>query len=677
MSVDIAENPALGVPAEIAATRDPRTIFTYYFGITAAKESLPLNEFKLVLVGRGGVGKTSLVHRLASGTYTEFESTPGVQITQWSLPIGAEIIRAHVWDFGGQEILHGTHRFFMTARALYLVLISGREGTEDRDAEYWLSQVRSLAGDAPIIVLLHKCDEFRFELRTAELRKRYGDGLLFVETDSKTGKGIDRLEREIRRLAGSLPRLRDAWPVAWWRVKEELPRQKKNWLTFDEFRKFAADRGVRDAGTQESLAESLNALGLMLSYAEDDTLRRFGVLNPQWVTQGIYTMLTAPSLRLKGGVFSLQSFRAILPAAEYPAELHPYLLKLMLRFQLCHPLDEQVDSYLIPELLTKEEPGDVGDFPTERSLGFVYRYDVLPEGLLPRFIVNTYVLHRKSGAVWRTGVVLERRDARAVVRGDFHGATVTIRLSGDSDEHRELLGIIREHFDRIHATYKKLGVTEWVPVPNHPETLVSHERLILHELDRRATITETVGNQLVDLSVEDLLKGADIAGASRLGERESILTAIPLFISYVHEDLRYYDEFRVALKLYERRDEVKIWSDRELVAGDRWDEEISSRIDETSIFVLLLSIHYLASEYAENELQRARRAKASIVPIVVGPCSYAKYIGDLQVVLPNDKPVKEHRTRDKAWVEVTRQLDRVIERIRGKLDDDATRSTDD
>ncbi len=59
-------------------------------------------------------------------------------------------VHAHIWDFGGQEIMHGTHRLFMTERALYVVVISGREGTEDHDAEYWLSLVRSSPATFPL-----------------------------------------------------------------------------------------------------------------------------------------------------------------------------------------------------------------------------------------------------------------------------------------------------------------------------------------------------------------------------------------------------------------------------------------------------------------------------------------------------------------------------------------------
>ena len=83
---------------------------------------------KLIILGRGGVGKTSLVNRLVHGTFDPASAkTQGIQITQWPVSVDDETVRLHVWDFGGQEIMHATHQFFLTERSLYFVVLSGRE----------------------------------------------------------------------------------------------------------------------------------------------------------------------------------------------------------------------------------------------------------------------------------------------------------------------------------------------------------------------------------------------------------------------------------------------------------------------------------------------------------------------------------------------------------------------
>jgi internalin A len=668
----------LGIPKEIIQEADARRILDYYFRIKGPEsQQQPLNEFKLILVGRGGVGKTTLVHRLTTNKYKEFKRTPGINITKWPVQIDGDQVQAHIWDFGGQEIMHGTHRFFMTERALYLVLISGREGTEDHDAEYWLSLVRSFAGNVPIIILLNKWDDYQFELNRQLLKEKYGKNLVFVETDSRSGTGMSQLHERICQLAKRLPGLKAAWPSEWRQIKEALPRKKKSWLTFDDFREFCTKQGIDQPKDQEALADSLHHLGLMLSYRKDEALRDFGVLNPQWVTKGIYQILNSPQLRKAQGKFTPKAFADVLPGKSYPKAVHPYLLALMRKFQLCHPLDDKGEKYLIPELLTKEEPNLDTEFPPDKCLGFEYRYDtVLPEGLLPRFIVETYFL-REPKLVWRTGAVLERANCRALVRGDIQGRQVVIRVTGVGNGQRELLGIIREHFERIHRSFEKLPVTELVPIPKSPQITVPYEELLAYERagdDEYKVVIERVP---IKFSVAELLDGVDLPGSRHVVRRDSMLQDsifdfwdLPsVFISYAHEDERFRDELRGALTPYERSSVLEVWDDTCMLAGQKWEDEILAKLEKADIVVLLLSNDFIGSDYSyQKEMQIAReRDKAgecAIVPIVVRACRFDRLeLGQLQAILPNGKPIKQNKDRDAAWLEVTKQLDRVIARF--------------
>jgi internalin A len=666
-------NPDLGLPSETVNKHNARNILDFYFRVVSADRQ-PLNEFKLILVGRGGVGKTTLVHRLVTDNYKEFTRTPGIKITKWPVQVNGDNVQAHVWDFGGQEIMHGTHRFFMTERALYLVFISGREGTEDHDAEYWLSMVRSFAGNVPIIVLLNKWDDYGFELNRELLREKYGSNLVFVETDSLTGTGIQQLREKICQLAGKLPGLKAAWPAEWRRIKEELPAKKKSWLTFEDFREFCAQQGISKANDQEALAESLHDLGLMLSFRRDEALRDFGVLNPQWITKGIYEILNSRILKDALGEFTADTFAEVLPKTSYPPALHPFLLALMRKFRLCHPLDDKGEKYLTPELLTKEAPNLEAEFPPEKCLGFVYRYDsVLPEGLLPRFIVETYV-HRQPELVWRTGVVLQKANCRALVRGDVQGRQVTIRVAGVTQGQRELLGIIREHFERIHRSFEKLPVTELVPVPAHPEVIVPYQELLAYEAAGDDEYKVVIDKLPTKLSVTALLDGVDIPGVRRPADRLIPFerARIPsrdsnsLFISYAREDELFRDELRGALTAYERKGELTAWDDTCIVAGQRWETELLEKLERADIVVLLLSNDFIRSEYCySKEMKRAVERDAAgqcaIVPVVVRACAFEKLdLGKIQAIVPNGKPIKQHKDRDAAWLKVTNELDRVM-----------------
>ena len=70
------------------------------------------------------------------------------------------IFYMNVWDFGGQEIMHATHKFFMTKRSIYVLVINPRieDNHGDSDLEYWIKLIKSYAAQVPIIVVINKCE---------------------------------------------------------------------------------------------------------------------------------------------------------------------------------------------------------------------------------------------------------------------------------------------------------------------------------------------------------------------------------------------------------------------------------------------------------------------------------------------------------------------------------------
>jgi hypothetical protein len=98
--------------------------------------------------------------------------------------------------------------------------------------------------------------------------------------------------------------------------------------------------------------------------------------------------------------------------------------------------------------------------------------------------------------------------------------------------------------------------------------------------------------------------------------------------------------------------------------------EILRNLEHASIIVLLLSNDFIRSDYCmQNEMQRAIERDAAgecaIVPIVVRACQFAKLeLGKIQAILPKGKPIRQHKDRDAAWLEVTKQLDRVIAKLK-------------
>jgi internalin A len=670
-------NPGLGIPAEVLGSKwaekrkdrvrpaQARDILEYYF--RTKKTERPLNEAKLILVGRGAFGKTSLAKRLIFDKFDSNEQkTQGINIDPWEVPIGGEKIRLNVWDFGGQEIMHATHQFFMTERSLYLLVLNGREGGEDTEAEYWLKLIASFGGNSPVIIVLTKISEHPFDLNRSALQKKYPNIKDFVRTDSGDRTGIEQLKASIFKATSDLDDLRVNFPAEWFAVKDLLASAKQNYMPFEQYRRLCDENGVTDEKDQELLARYLNQLGIVLNYKDDPRLKDTHVLNPHWVTEGIYTILNSRKLEASNGEIRLEEISGIVPEKDYPSNIVRFIFDLMKKFELCFSFPDNEFHYLIPELLPKNEPDDIASFDLEKNLNFQFHYTVLPEGLLPRFITRTH--HLSEGEPrWRSGVILQFEDCRALVKADGVEKNVIISVAGENAEsRRRLLAVIRADLEGIHRDIKNLDPEERVPLPGLPDDIVLYEDLLVMEKEGQKDIYKVVGGKGTRFKVADLLSGVDLPGQ----QKDKPSGALNLFYSYSHKDDSLRGELETHLKLLQRNGTIRGWSDLEIGAGENWEDEIMKELERADIVLLLISSDFIASDFCyERELGRAlerhKNGEAIAIPIIVRDCSWKKAdFSGLQVLPKGGEAVNIWPNKDTAWRSVAEEIEKAADRFR-------------
>lgn len=620
------------------------------------------------------MGKTSLVNRLIHKKFNSNSlKTEGIQITQWPLRLNEiEDIKLNVWDFGGQEIMHSTHQFFLTERSLYVLVLNGRQGHEDADAEYWLELIQSFGGDSPVIVVLNKVKEHTFDVNRRALQQKFPAIREFIQTDCETEQGIAQLQIAIERETDHLEHLRDPFPASWFEIKKRLSNISENYISFEKYRDICKQEGETDFSAQDSLAVHLHHLGIALNYKDDSRLRDTNILNPHWVTNGIYALLNAHEVTTTKGELELACLTKILDSQDYPDERHGFLLELMRKFELCFRFQEDENRYLIPDLLDKQQPAEADNFELEACLNFRYEYPILPEGLLPRFIVRTYVLSEQA-LRWRTGVILAFEGNQALVKADTQDRSVTISINGPLDSRRRLLAVIRSDFERIHTSYK-FKPKELVPVPGYPTVTVSYKGLLTREKKGRQTFEVELGDDdLLDLNVQDLLKGVDLEGSRQpLTDMNRDTQALQLFYSYSHKDEALRDELDIHLKLLQRQGLIQPWHDRRIIAGEEWGKEIDDNLNRADIILLLISADFIASDYCyEIEVKRAMERheskEAQVIPIVLRPADWSGTPFRKLQGLPTDaEPVTLWSNRDEAWLNVETGIKRAIEAINTK-----------
>ena len=455
--LELSGNP-LQIPLELLEQKNkPAEIIDYYLNKIFPSKTKFLNEAKLIIVGQGEVGKTSLVKRLLDNHYNDNEtSTGGINIRRWILDIIDREIRLNIWDFGGQEIMHATHQFFLTKRSLYILVLDARKGEQDSKLEYWLKLIQSYGGDAPIIVVVNKIDEHILDLDQRGLLAKYPSIVGFSKVSCKTNIGIDELKEMIKTEASKLEHLTTEWLANEFTIKTQLEESDADYILYEQYVSMCKDVGIQGERQQRDLIKYLHDLGIVLNYQDDPRLEETNILNPEWVTNGVYKIINSELLAKNNGILEKDMLSEILDHNRYPREKHMFIIDMMRKFELCFSYEGQRDQrFLIPDLLPKERPSIKWD--ESIGLAFQYHYDVLPASVISRFIVrmNEYVEIDKA---WRSGVVLKDENNQALVRADFVERKVFIWVIGNKSTQRSFLGIVRFHFKNIHNSIAKITI---------------------------------------------------------------------------------------------------------------------------------------------------------------------------------------------------------------------------
>ena len=451
----------------------PQDVILKWFESLKTDDTVPLQEVKVVFLGDGEAGKTHTIARLLNDggdpKSEDFDdkATPGIVIKDKHYTLDGKDVNVHYWDFGGQEILHSMHRMFLTERTLYVVLINARDDTQDDRARYWLHNIRSFAKDAPVLLVLNKIDQNpNASINETELRELYGGLRRVVRLSARDYSPVqfnaaltDALMEEIRAL-GTIGTL---WPAPWARLKQGLQTMKTNFIKGAEYKRMCADSGVDS--NQKELLHWFNDLGVSFCYQGSRRLENYVILRPDWITNGIYTLLFNKSEETVNGVIPMRviydmldpqsgsTYRRVMDTA-YDVEETEYVLEVMRKFNLSYPVSSQAE--FIPALCQRDSMPIAKVYANDPdSLEFRMTYAYLPDNVIHRLMVQMRQDLQLSD-VWRTGALFCQpgTSLSAVVKSE--GDVLRIFVRSDNPMHRPntYLCILKENIDRINRDMK-------------------------------------------------------------------------------------------------------------------------------------------------------------------------------------------------------------------------------
>ena len=468
-------------------------------------------ELKLFVLGNGGVGKTQLSRRLRNLRYDpQVPTTHGIELNVLQTTVNLENFQGPVslnlWDFGGQDIYHGSHTLFLHGQAIFCILWTPPEqaanlpkDSAQRPLAYWLDYLRAVASaDSSVIIVQSQCDAPDKRADTPVMPTKEFDSW-FAEASAKTDFGLDRLKGTLQNAVWACLQKRPRPPIGKSRVAvrdrlremltkdQQLPSSQRQHrlLEREEFDRLCAQvGGVSDAG---ALLKFLHHNGVLF-YREGLFKGRI-VLDQNWALEAIYAIFDRkkilPRLQEKKGRFDRKLLEELLWSDYTPAEQKVFL-GMMENCGICfraRRLSNEEWEYIAPELLPTrsglrdELRGRIPKNPS--SLKAEAHYPFLHEGILREYLSKIGQHANDAPIYWKYGCWFyeETTDSRVVIDSQWEDASET----GPGTIYFEGWG------ERVRALLEPLIVTlQRLPVGKPPEIVWPADS---KQVDRSAQIS--------------------------------------------------------------------------------------------------------------------------------------------------------------------------------------------
>lgn len=264
--LDLSNNPLKKPPLNIA--NQGIDAIRNYFKELKEQGAEFVYEAKLILVGEPGAGKTSLSKKLLDPKYKldpKEPMTQGILIEKWNFFYKEKIpFTINIWDFGGQEIMHSTHKYFLTRRSLYIVLADNRK--EDTDFYYWLHMVELLGGKSPVFIVLNEKFNYKKYVPT-DILETFNSVLNTFKIDLADNTGLTDLSNKIKQAITLLPHVeKEPIPKKWVKVRNVLESLEKDYISLEEYIDICDKQGIRDEEKAFFISAFLHDIGVILHF---------------------------------------------------------------------------------------------------------------------------------------------------------------------------------------------------------------------------------------------------------------------------------------------------------------------------------------------------------------------------------------------------------------------------
>jgi len=481
--IDVDNNPLTNPPMSVVKKgRD--AILDWFDQIDGQRGVEYLYEARIIIAGESGAGKTTLYRKLSDDTIPvpdkKQESTHGINISfnrEFKHHVKNAIIRANIWDFGGQDIQSLLHQYFFSSNNLFILVCDNRD--ENTRFDYWFEIITRLGTNSSVLVVRNKKgrESATQEFKKGEYQERFkGLEVECIDVDFKVNdKRWELLIQYIEERLSKLNKVNAPVPRLWKPIREDIQDRKTagdKFISITDYQAICQKHGLTKEKYQDQCLSYLHWLGHALHYngSGDTGLSNTVFIDPQWITTGLYEIMKEDHYaKAKKGRFTQKDIIRIWQEQDYRTEERNLLLNLLLKdqFDLCYRVSE-TNNYLVPVLISNVK--NAPKIEEEAPYTLRYKFPFMPFGFFSRLIVRLY-RNIWDDYVWLTGVWL-KDDAGCYAQlehyrdPDSGDTIIEISIYGDVRKRKDLLSKIRHELTYIkNDIFKNLTVIEQIPCP--------------------------------------------------------------------------------------------------------------------------------------------------------------------------------------------------------------------
>lgn len=150
-------------------------------------------ELKLILVGDGGVGKTTFVKRHLTGEFEKkYIATQGVEVHPMEFSTTKGKIKFNVWDTAGQEKLSGLRDGYYIDAHCAIIMFDVCSRITYKNVPKWYKDITRICENIPIVLVGNKVDEKNRKVKAKQILFARKHGLQYFDISAKSNYQFEK-----------------------------------------------------------------------------------------------------------------------------------------------------------------------------------------------------------------------------------------------------------------------------------------------------------------------------------------------------------------------------------------------------------------------------------------------------------------------------------------------------